>query len=324
MKCPKCNQNIPNRSKMCPRCGADIKAIIWAFLEKNNNPKSFMDVLSVATLLPEGWEDIIYSPEEKAKLDKMAAELEQVKRRNGNEPIFQNTSHAVSAVSTKPLQAGVSGSVETARAKEREAVSKMGARVAWLFVIVGGATWTLSKTTSIVDNIYPLIVEPYYLWMINPHVDSPLNLLLQVCVWLTVAPAVLCILLVCLPAIITAILIVNGTGWLMSRAGWSLQGMLFGLGGMLGSLMLVVFPLVVFGKTVKPMTALVFTGYAICHEFVKNKIFRLGKLSLGWWMFVTHIVIPAALILLVYFFAADESHIRNGRNIYSAEMQRGN
>ena len=206
----------------------------------------------------------------------------------------------------------------------QEAVTEMGAGVAWFFVIVGGAVWILEKTTSIVGEGYSVYVEPYVQWMIQSHIDSPLNLLLQIYLWPIVAPFCLCLLLVCLPAIITAILIMMGTGWLMSHTDGSLVGILSGLGGMLGILMLVVVPIGVFIQTVKPMSMLVFTGYAICHELVKNKIFRLGKLSLGWWLFLTHIVIPAALILLVYFFAAEESHIRNGRNFYSAEIQRGN
>ena len=200
----------------------------------------------------------------------------------------------------------------------QEAVTEMGAGVAWFFIIVAGAVWVLDKTTSVVGQGYSLYVEPYLLWMVQSHTDSLLNLLLQVYIWPIAAPFALCLFLVCLPAIITAVLIMMGTGWLMSHAEGSLLGILSGLGGMLGILMLVVVPIGVFFQTVKPMSALVFTGYAICHEFVKNKIFKLGKLSLGWWMFLTHIVIPAALILLVYFFAADESHIRNGRNAYSA------
>ena len=196
------------------------------------------------------------------------------------------------------------------------AVGEMGAGAAWIFVLGMGAVWILNKTTSIVTGAYSSFVEPYWMWMIQSHTDSFLNLILQVYIWPIVGPLALCLLLVCLPAIITAILIMLGTSWLMTHADGSLVGILSGLGGVIGIIMLVICPLYVLFLSAVPMSAIVFSGYAWCHRFIKDKVFHLTRLAVGWWLLLTHLVIPAILISLVVYFAADKSHIKNGKNIY--------
>lgn len=216
--------------------------------------------------------------------------------------------------------------------QEREAVQNsvfqawLTGKAFWLFLLAGGSIWALDKFTGAVGSFYTQYISPYALWMVQSHTDSVLNLVLQCYMWAFLVPLSTAITLVFLPAILSALLVLWLISFLMgctdSNSVFSI--ILFGLPILALIPCVIVVPIVVFGKTAGPVAKIVFSCYFGLFEFIKNKILRLKFVPFGWWMFLTHIVIPAALILLVYFFAADESHIRNGRNIYSAEMQRGN
>lgn len=194
--------------------------------------------------------------------------------------------------------------------------TELGVGFAWFIVIAAGAAWALDKAGIVAGGIYSSYVEPYWLWMIQSHTDSFFNLLLQVYLWPILVPLAISIVIVFLPALITFYLIGLGFSWLGCRVDGSLGGLLSGFASLLCLIMLVVCPISIFFYSVNTTAGIALVFYRFLHNFIKNKIFRLKHLSLFWWLFLTHLVIPAILILFVMLFAAEESHIKNGKNVY--------
>ncbi len=175
-----------------------------------------------------------------------------------------------------------------------------------VMLIVGICCWILDGFTGIVSTGYTRYVEPYALWMISPHSDSVLSLLLQCYMWVLLVPIGLVLSVILLPAALVTFAFL----WFFCYCARQMSegyGMAFFLWTVLSIAVLpclILAPLMTLSNTLKPMCQMVLPLYFGYCCFLKNMVFRLKQLSLGWWLFVTHIALPACLIILVVLLAA--------------------
>lgn len=197
------------------------------------------------------------------------------------------------------------------------AKSEISTLFVWLIVIASVSAWILDKFTGAVSAGYTQYVEPYVLWMISSHSDSILNMILQGYMWVLIVPLAIALIAI---FFITA-LATYGILWLFSfcvrhiAEGSTEAAFFWCLPTLVLLPCIIIVPFVTFAVTAGPASQIVFPLYLLFEGFVKDKIFRLKRFSLGGWLFITHILIPVCLIILVMLFAADKAHLQHRTNI---------
>jgi len=173
----------------------------------------------------------------------------------------------------------------------------------WLVILAAGSVWLLEKFTGGISSIYIQYVEPYAIWMVSPHTDSVLNFALQSYMWILLVPLALALVAILIPTALATYIVLWVFGFCAGRAS---DNWLWGIPAFLMLPCIVVVPIKAFFKTVFPAGRIVVPIYFRFYKFVKDKVLRLTKLSMGWWMLVTHVAIPCCLVILVMLFAADK------------------
>ena len=169
-------------------------------------------------------------------------------------------------------------------------------------------------------SFYTSWVDPYIMWMIQSHTDSVLNLLLQVYMWLIGLPLALCVLVLLILPIVTAVVMVSialcsfhflGNA-VDNYGGWGVVILIFGIPlHLVLAIFVFAIPCYVLGISLLEYAGPVFGKLGQFHRFIKNKVFRLKKVPLALWFFVTHVLLPSILITLVVFYASDKSHLQH-------------
>lgn len=195
------------------------------------------------------------------------------------------------------------------------------ATIMFPFVVLCGILFVFQKATEFVVSVYMSYADPFVMWMVQPHTDSILNLILQIYMWIIVPPILLCF------AIVLFLPILSGAcmycvslvfGCLMNARVGVFWSILFLLGGTLLRLAALigvfVVPLIVLKNTAARVGGVVFRSLGSVHRWIKDKVFRLTDMSLGVWFLFTHIVIPIILISLVAMFASDKVRLQHRAN----------
>ena len=181
----------------------------------------------------------------------------------------------------------------------------------WLIVIAFISVWILDKFTGAVSAVYVQHIEPYALWMIADHTDSILNLALQCYLWGLLVPIALALVAIFLPTALATFIFLWLFGFCAKHTASGDLGSVFlwGLPALALLPCIILVPVITMGSTLGIMCRIVFPLYFRFHAFLKDKVLRIKKLTLGKWILVTHVLIPACLIILVMLFATDKSHL---------------
>ena len=192
-------------------------------------------------------------------------------------------------------------------------VAKMeiSSQFVWLIVIGAISVWILDKFTGTVSAGYTQYLEPYVIWLVSSHTDSLLNCMLQFYMWLLLVPISLTIVLIFLPTALVAFCFLWLFGFCVEHTASGDIGSVFlwGLPALAILPCIIIAPVITLGSTLGPMCHVVFPLYFRFNVFLKDKVFHLAHLTLGKWIFITHVLVPVCLIILVMLFAADKSHL---------------